>query len=120
MSGSGHCRRTIEARPVKKLIRIEISTCYHLLSDPQRFCFLKLAGEVGCRLVTEQGAHEAKLAIETLNQILQQKNSELEAYNHTIVQRIIEKLGGRAGVNPISGTGNEFFFTLPATNTSPK
>jgi polar amino acid transport system substrate-binding protein len=38
----------------------------------------------------------------------------------TIVQRIIEKLGGRAGVNPISGTGNEFFFTLPATNASPK
>lgn len=37
-----------------------------------------------------------------------------------IVQRIIEKLGGRVGVKPLPGTGNEFFFTLPATDVLPE
>ena len=33
----------------------------------------------------------------------------------TITQRIVEKLGGKVGAEPVPNSGNEFYFTLPAT-----
>jgi signal transduction histidine kinase len=36
----------------------------------------------------------------------------------TIVQRIVEKLGGQVGVESETGTGSLFFFTLPAVSPS--
>lgn len=49
---------------------------------------------------------------------LNQINIEGHGLGLSIVQRIVEKLGGTAGVESEVGKGSKFYFTLPASKTS--
>lgn len=61
--------------------------------------------------MTEEQAHSLFTPSKRLEQ---HQNIEGHGFGLSIVQRIVERLGGTVGVDSVAGMGSTFYFTLPA------
>ena len=68
--------------------------------------------------ITDQGLSEdEQVKLFTPFTRLHQSKADGHGLGLSIVQRIVEKLGGKVGVESQSGNGATFYFTLPAAES---
>jgi len=71
---------------------------------------------MGCFWVRDNGpglSREAQMALFTPFTRLEQVHAKGYGLGLSIVQRVVERLGGEVGVESELGRGSKFFFTLP-------